>query len=131
MVTYYSYLRGVPVSTPSLPLLRRTDPVFPGQTRGIATYQIPALGQGQFAAIAVQNPTQGPVVVTFQLQNTGAISTHTLPVGGRIMDEISSLLGSTASPGDSVIVSATAGVQILGLIGDEIQGTAMPFVPIF
>lgn len=131
LVTYYSYLRGVPVSTPASPLLRRTDPVFPGQTRGIATYQVPALGQGQFAAIAVQNPTQGPVVVTFQLQSTGAISTHTLPIGGRIMDEISSLLGSTVSPSDSVIVSATSGVQILGLIGDEIQGTAIPLLPIF
>lgn len=130
-VTYYSYLRGVPVSTPSIPLLRRIDPVFPGQTRGLATYRVPVLGQGQFAAIAVQNPTQGPVVVTFQLQSTGAIATYTLPIGGRIMDEISSLLGSTASPGDSVIVSATSGVQILGLIGDEIQGAALPFLPIF
>jgi hypothetical protein len=131
-VTYYSYLRAIPVNTPSSSLLQHTDPVFQSQTHGIATFSsLPALAPGQFAAIAVQNPTPGPVVVTFQVQSTGATTTVTLPSGGRVMDEISALIGTTLSPTDSLIVSATSSVQILGLLGDDDAKTVMPFLPTF
>ncbi|MBZ5603860.1 MAG: hypothetical protein LAO79_16300, partial [Acidobacteriia bacterium] len=130
-VTYFSYLRGGLLTPPSRPLLRHTDPVFQAQTHGVAQFSVPALAAGQFAAIAIQNPTPGPVVVTFQVQSTGATTTFTLPFGGRIVDEISSLVGSALNAGDSVTVTSTSGVQILGLLGDETQGTVEPFLPVF
>jgi len=130
-MTYYSYLRGIPVALPSRFLLRHTDPVFQSLTHDAATFTVPALESGQFAGIAVQNPNQTPAVVTFQVASTGAITTVTLPFGARIMDDISSVLGTTLNSGDSVRISSTSGVQILGLLGDESQGTVMPFLPVF
>jgi hypothetical protein len=132
-VTYYSYLRGVLVQPPSRTLLMNTEPVFQLQTHGIATVgPVQALSSGQFIALAVQNPNPGPVSVTFQLQSTGATTSVVLPSGGRIMDELGALLGGLSlNPGDVVNVNATAGVQILGLIGDENANTVTPFLPAF
>ena len=130
-VTYYSYLRGNLMALPSRPLLRSTDPAFQTETHAMATFNMPALTPGQFAGIAIQNPTPGPVVVTFAVQRTGAVTTFHLPSGARVMDDISSLLGTTLSAGDSVIISSSSGVQMLGLIGDESQGTVLPFLPVF
>jgi hypothetical protein len=87
---------------------------------------------GQFVALAVQNPNPGPVSVTFQLQSTGATTSIVLPSGGRIKDELGALLGGlSVNAGDVVKVNATAGVQILGLIGDENATTVTPFLPTF
>jgi hypothetical protein len=33
--------------------------------------------------------------------------------------------------GDSVLINATAAVQILGLHADEVAGTVTPFLPVF
>src|SRR5207253_3608983 len=104
---------------------------FQTLTHSIATVgPLPAMGLGQFTALAVQNPTAGPVVVTFQLQSTGATTTVMLPSGGRVMDDLSTLLGGAAvGAGDVVTVTATSGVQILGLNCDENAFTVAPFLP--
>jgi hypothetical protein len=131
-VTYFSYLRGVLVQTPSRPLLQVTEPIFPTATQGIVTIgPLLSTAPGQFTGLAVQNPNPGPVVITFQVQSTGVSTTVLLPSGGRVMDDILALTGGTVSPGDVVTVSATAGVQMVGLYGDETAGTVTPFVPSF
>ena len=132
-VVFYSYLRGAPVNKPSRALLQNTEPVFQALTHSLAVLgPLSANASGQFTALAVQNPSQGPVVVTFQLQSTGATTTVLLPSGGRVMDDLSSLLGgASVGVGDVVTVTATSGVQILGLQGDENAGTITPFLPGF
>lgn len=132
-VVFYSYLRGTLVASPSSELLRATDPIFQTLTRGTATIgPLPAMTPGQFTALAVQNPTAGPVVVTLQLQRTAATTTVMLPSCGRVMDDLSTLLGGAAvGPGDVVTVTATSGVQILGLNGDANAFTVAPFLPAF
>lgn len=131
-VSYFSYLRGTPVQKPTRELLRKTEPVFQTLTHGAATVgPLPALTHGDFVALAVQNPSLGPVVVTFQLQSTGAAATVLLPAGGRIMDELSALLGTSVGAGDSVIVTATSGVQMLGINGNDYAATITPFLPAF
>lgn len=132
-VVFYSYLRGAPVSIPSRSLLRHTEPVFQALTHSLAVVgPLGANAAGQFIALAVQNPSQGPVVVTFQLQSTGATTTVMLPAGARVMDDLSSLLGgASVAAGDVVTVTATSGVQILGLQGDENAYTVTPFLPGF
>lgn len=133
LVTFYSYLRGVPVYRPSLSLLRKTDPIFQAQTHGVATVgPIGNLTPGQFTALAIQNPTPGPVVVTFLHEASGVATTITLPSCGRVMDELGTLLGGLIlTAGDRVTVTATSGVQILGLLGDDTAGTMTPFLPAF
>ena len=131
--TFYSYLRGVPVSVPSRTMLQKADPIFQLQTHGIATVgPLPALGAGEFMALAVQNPSQGPVSVSFYLQRTGGTTSVVLPSGGRIMDELSALLsGLKLQAGDVITVNSTAAVQILGMTGDEVAGTLKPWLPQF
>jgi hypothetical protein len=88
-VTFFSYLDGVSVRAPSRPLLQNAAPLFQTLTHGTATVgPLPERGARHFAALAVQNPTPDPVVVTFQLQRTGTTATVTLPSGGRVMDEL-------------------------------------------
>jgi hypothetical protein len=132
-VTYYSYLRGVPVQPPSRTLLKSTDPIFQMQTHGRAEVgPLPAMSSGQYVALAVQNPTQGPAVVTFLVNGTNTMTTVVLPAGGRVMDEITALLGGVAlGANDTVTISATTGVQILGLNCDENAGRVTPFLPVF
>ena len=131
--TFYSYLRGVPVSAPSRSMLRKADPIFQTLTHGFATVDaLPVLGAGQFMALAVQNPTPGPVVVTFYHQRSGTAVPVTLPSGGRVMDELSALFGGlNLLPGDVISVNSTSGVQILGIAGDEAAGTLKPWLPQF
>jgi len=131
-VTYYSYLRGKLVQTPARPLLRVTEPVFQMLTHAVATLTVPALTSTQFVALALQNPTQGPVSVTFLNQATGAQSSFVLPSGGRLMEDVSTLLGgSVVNTGDVITVTATSAIQILGINGYEDQGVVTPFLPIF
>jgi hypothetical protein len=47
------------------------------------------------------------------------------------MDDLSALLGCAIPAGDVVAISATSAVQMVGLYGDEAQGTVTPFVPSF
>ncbi len=132
-VTYYSYLRGVPVRAPSRALLLKADPIFQQRTRGAATLgPLPALAPGQFTGLAIQNPSTGPVIVSLYHPRTGRVATILLASGTRIMDELGALLnGTSLEPGDVVQVNATSGVQILGLTGDDAAFTLKPWLPAF
>ena len=132
-VVFYSYLRGVSVQPPSRTLLQQTEPIFPTQTHALATVgPLPSMGTGDYVALAVQNPNPGPAVVTFTLLSTGATTSVLLPSGGRIMDDISVLLGgASVGTGDVVTVTATAGVQMLGIYANDSGSKVTPFVPSF
>jgi hypothetical protein len=132
-VTYYAYLRGISVHTPSRSLLLNTEPVFPTITHTSAVVgPLAAMSTGQFSALAVQNPSVGSVVVTFRLRSTGATSSILLPPGGRVMDDLCSLLGGAAlSEGDIVDITASSGVQMVGINGDENMNTVNAFLPSF
>lgn len=132
-VVYYSYLRGTPIQTPSRSLLQATDPMFPTQTHVAATVgPLPAFATTQFGALAIQNPGPVAVNVTLTLQRTGASTTMVLPSGARVMDELSLLLGGASLlPGDVISMSATSGVEVFGIYGDEFKGTVTPFAPTF
>jgi len=132
---YFCYLRGVPVRVPSRTLLQHAEPAFPLQSHAIASLVVPDLSSSQFAALALQNANPGPLVVTFQLVSRTAgtqSTTVTLPSGTRIVDDLSSLLdGYPVAPGDTLQLTATAPLQILGLLGDESAFTVAPFFPVF
>lgn len=132
-VVFYSYLRGTLIASPSHALLRDTDPIFQTTTHGVATIgPLTAMGPGQYTALAIQNPTDGPVAVTFQVQSTGATTIVMLPSSGRVIDDLSTLLGGAAiGAGDIVTVTSTSGVQILGLNADDVAYTVAPFLPAF
>jgi hypothetical protein len=133
--SYFSYLRGVLVRQPTRSLLRNSEPAFPLQTHAIASLVAPTLSASQFAGLALQNPNPGPLVVTFELDSASGgsqVTSVTLPSGTRLVDDLSSLLnGAVVSAGDTVRLTSTAPVQILGLLGDESAVTVTPFFPTF
>ena len=130
-VTYYSYMRGVLIQTPSREILRRTEPIFPSASQITATINVQASSSSsaQFTAVALQNSNPGPVSIQFQLQSTGATATFVIPPGGRLMDDLATILGTEVSPGDIVTISSTAGVQIVGIAADPDAQVITPFVP--
>lgn len=132
-VVYYSYLRGIPIQPPSRVLLQNTEPIFQTQTHTTAMVgPLTAMGTGQFAALAIQNPNPDPVTVNLHLQSTGATTTINLPSGERVMDEVSALFGGTSiADGDMITVTAFSGIQVFGIYGDENAGTVTPFLPAF
>jgi hypothetical protein len=120
------------MQSPSRSLLQRTDPIFGAQTHGVATIgPIPALDASQFVGLTIQNPTQGQVSVTFRNNTSGVSNTMVLPSGGRAMDDIAAFLGAAPAAGDTITVTSTSGIQIVGLNGDETLGTVTAFVPVF
>ena len=133
--SYFSYARGVLVRKPSKPLLRISEPAFPQQTHAIASMTVPSLNASQFAALALQNSDPGPLVVTLELDSaTGGHQTAsvTLRSGARILDDLSTLLnGAQITAGDTVRLTSTAPVRILGLIGDESAITVTPLLLTF
>jgi hypothetical protein len=131
-VTFYSYLRGAPVSAPSRPVLQATEPVFQALTHSLATVSAASCDANQYLALAIQNPNRAPVSVGFLNPATGAFSSLVLPPAGRIMDELGTLTGSAGLSGsDVLIIGATSPVQMLGLCADDTAFTVVPFLPAF
>ena len=124
-VTYYSYLRGVPVRAPVSPVLQATEPVFALMTQPSATLSPDSCAAGQELAVAVQNPNPWPVPVAITDQSTAVEATQVLPSQGRIVDRVADLLAATGT----VQVTATSGIQFIGLCVDGGAFTVTPFAP--
>ena len=134
--TYYSYLRGVPLRDPSKSYLKNTDPIFQQQTHALANAgPFSSQSSNQYVAFALQNPNPGPAVATLNLTHSdGSVSSATIvfPSGGRIMDDLASLLNvNEVQDGDRFSMVATSPIQILGLNVDENAGIVAPFLPVF
>lgn len=132
LVTYYSYLRPASVGSSTLPLLAATVPVFSRDTA--VTGFLPVSANG-FTAVAFQNSSLAPVSLNLDLLSaTGAvtaIAAVTLPPASRYARELSEIFGSAAPAGGGVRFSAGAGIQALGLAGDNAAGIVKPvaFLP--
>jgi hypothetical protein len=131
--TYFSYLRGTLIHQPSRAFLNSIEPAFPLKTGAIATLgPISSAAAGQYVALALQNSSAGPLVVTLQLSLQGTTSTVVLPSTGRVVDDLTALLhGVTPQAGETVRITSTSPVQILGILVNENAGTALPLLPQF
>jgi hypothetical protein len=129
--TYFSYLRGVNMGVSNWGLLNSCVPIFSSVTHSHAVFPaIAPAGPSQFSGIAVQNPTSLPVNVTVSLRNTSnsviGQSTIPLPSGYRFMREIHELLGITAAPGNTVVVTADQPIQVFAYMADTAAHTVAP-----
>ena len=50
-----------------------------------------------------------------------------------VLHDLSSIFANSVTPaaGDTITINATSGVQILGLTGDHVARTVMPFLPAY
>jgi hypothetical protein len=132
VVTYFSYLRGVPVYAPARALLQNTEPIFPTQVHASANFSVHSSQSGQFTALAFQNPNADSVSIIVSNARSGVASLVVVPSCGRLMDDLQSLLsGSTVNAGDLITVLSTAPIQMLGITADENAGSIAPFLPSF
>jgi hypothetical protein len=72
------------------------------------------------------------VTLTLQSATSGALATSTvsLPPRTEIERAITEMFPGISTPADAVLtVSATSPVQMLGISGDEVAGTALPVLP--
>ena len=133
---YYAYMRGITSTLSSRTLLAATEPIFTVTPRAVATLgPIPSLNANQYATIALQNPNVDDVAIAIALYDAGGVLVHqsarTLHGWNRLAMEVSELLDGVAPPaGSSVIVSASAPIDVIGLLCDEGSWTVSPSLPL-
>ena len=129
-------MRGITSTVSSRALLAATEPIFSVTPRAVATLgPFPSSNESQYAALALQNPTPGDVTVGIALYDAGGAlvyqSARTLESQHRLAMELSELLdGVTPPPGSSVVVSASAPIDAIGLLCDEGSWTVSPSLPL-
>jgi hypothetical protein len=134
--TYYAYMRGITSTVSSRALLAAAEPIFAVTPRAVATLgPFPSLSATQYAGLALQNPNAGDVAIGIALYDAGGAllyrSTRTLESQHRLALELSELLdGVTPPPGSSVVVSASAPIDAIGLLCDEASWTVSPSLPL-
>lgn len=129
--TYLSYLRATELGKSARPLLAATQAIFPVRGRSSGLFAAPA--SGTFFGLALQNPDPADAIVSVELWNAGAVvasASLALPSRTRISREVSELLpGLIPGAGSSFKVTATVPVQMLGLSGNETNGSVKPVLP--
>ena len=134
--TYYAYMRGLVSTVSSRTLLAQTEPIFAVTPRAVATFTASgSLLGSQYQAIALQNPTADDVAVDVALYAAdGTLIVRTsrlLERRHRIALEASELLSGVAPvDGSTLVVSASAPIDAIGLLCDEGVWSVAPFLPL-
>ena len=129
--TYFSYLRATDLGKSARPLLASTEAIFPVQTRTRAVFAAPT--SGTFFGLALQNPGAADSILSVELWDAGSIvasASLTLPPRTKVSREVSELFpGIIPNAGSVFGLTATVPVQMLGLSGNETDGSVTPVLP--
>jgi uncharacterized protein (TIGR03437 family) len=121
LVTYFSYLRATSQGNGSHDLLKATTPVFANALPG-GFLPVSAV-QGTYTALALQNSSQSPAIVTLDFLSATsqvlATTKVTLASGMRYVREIGEIFGVATVPAGSGVRVSGASIQMLGLIADD------------
>jgi hypothetical protein len=134
--SFLSYLRGQQLQPPGRSYLRNIDPMFQQLTHAVAEAG-PFAGEtsAQYVTLALQNPNPGPAAATVTVTHANGTADSrliVLPSGSRVVDSLAGLVGlNSLASGDTMNLTSTAAIQILGVNVDESANTAMPFLPSF
>ena len=128
---YLSYLRATDLGKSARPLLAATEAIFPVQPLSSAVFVAPS--SGTFFGLALQNPQPADSIVSIELWGAGSVvgsASLALPPRTKISREVSELFpGVVPGAGSFFQLTATVPVQMLGLSGNEIDGSVMPVLP--
>jgi len=129
--SFFANLRATDLGQSARPLLAATEAIFPVQTRSSAVFSAPT--SGTFFGLALQNPGAAGSIVSVDLWNAGSVvasTSLTLPPQTKVSREVSELFPSVIpSDGSALSVTATVPVQMLGLSGNENDGSVTPVLP--
>src|SRR5882762_1579073 len=106
-------------------------PIFPVQPRSSAVFAAPT--SGTFFGLALQNPDPADSIVSVDLLDAGSVvasASLALPPQTKVSREVSELFpGVIPSAGSFFQLTATVPVQMLGLSGNENDGSVTPVLP--
>jgi hypothetical protein len=129
--TYYSWLRATDLGKSATPLLAATEAIFPVRTQSSAVFAAPT--SGTFFGLALQNPDPAESIVSVDLLDAGSVvasASLALPPRTKVSREVSELFpGVIPSAGSVFGLTATVPVQMLGLSGNETDGSVTPVLP--
>jgi hypothetical protein len=129
--TYLSYLRATDLGKSARPLLAATEAIFPVRTQSSAVFAAPA--GGTFFALALQNPESADSTVSVELWDAGALvasASLELPARTKVSREVSDIFPEIIPGAESYLqLTATVPVQMLGLSGNELDGSVTPVLP--
>jgi hypothetical protein len=129
--TYFSDLRATDLGKSARPLLAATEAIFPVQTQSNALFAAPT--SGTFFGLALQNPEPAGSIVSVELWDAGSVvasASLALPPRTKVSREVSELFpGVIPSAGSFFRLTATVPVQMLGLSGNETDGSVTPVLP--
>lgn len=130
---YFSYLRATALGTSSRPLLAATEPIYPVQPNLSGSFTNPQPAAGTFLGLALQNPNATGATVAVELLDAGGVvasSSLVLPPRSEIVREASELLTGVIPQAGSVLrITASAPIQMVGLAGNENDGSVTPLLP--
>jgi hypothetical protein len=133
--TYFSYMRGITSRVSARPLLSTTEPIFTVLSRATNTFGSLAGDTGaDYDAIALQNPNAAAVAVSMTLNAADGTLLHatstTLASRARAALELSEWLDGVSAPaGSSVVVTASAPIDAIGLRVHEGVGEVDAYLP--
>lgn len=124
---FFPHVRGSEPSGSAYDLLAATKPMFAHKTWRQASMVLPesVSPDGHFAGIALQNPGAEPAVV--RLSIGGFATSVTLLPSEKLVRSLDELFASlTPTPGMTLLIEASAPVQLLGLMADSTSATVLP-----
>jgi hypothetical protein len=128
----FSILRTTDLGASATPLLAAAQAIFPLQARSSAVFAPPAAGT--FFGLALQNPGSIDSTVSIELLDGGGVvasTTVALPPLTRVSREVSELFPDVVPGAGSVFgLTATSPVQMLGLSGNDGDGSVTPVLPL-
>jgi hypothetical protein len=131
--SYFSYLRATSLGESARPLLAAAEPIYPVKPLSTGFFSTPAPAPGVFLGIALQNPGTATSTVSVELWSAGSVVASTslaLPPRTEIEREASELFTGVVPPQGSFLrVTASSPVQMLGLQGNETNGSVTPVLP--
>lgn len=131
--TYFAYQRTTPLVTSRHQLFGAVEVAFPQRfsTAGVIGFGPP--GPGEVRGLAVQNIGPTPSVATFELVDADghSIGRVTAPIGvnTHAVVALAEVFGRDCPGPCGVRMVASAPLQVMGLLGNTIDDTALPVLP--
>lgn len=129
--SYLSHQRFTDLGKSARPLLAIAEAIFPVTTQSRALVAAPT--SGTFFALALRNPEPVESIVSVELWDTGVLvasASIALPPLTKVSREVSELFAGVTPTAEGFFrLTATVPVQMLGLSGNENEGSVTPVLP--
>jgi hypothetical protein len=129
--TFVPYVGATDLGPSANALIAATETIFPADARSSAVFS--SASAGTFFGLAFENPDVADSVVSIELWDAGAVvasASIALPSRTRVARDVAELFPDVAAAGAGLLqITATVPVQMMGLSGNETDGSVAPVLP--